>query len=50
MAKLDAIIAPKPTRYQVGICSNVLKSGKLTDEVTTLIKGIVADMSKNYEA
>ena len=29
---------------------DVLKSGKLTDEVTTLIKGVVADMSKNYEA
>jgi F-type H+-transporting ATPase subunit alpha len=29
---------------------DVLKSGKLTDEVTSLIKGVVADMSKNYEA
>ena len=29
---------------------DVLKSGKLTDEVTTVIKGVVADMSKNYEA
>jgi F-type H+-transporting ATPase subunit alpha len=29
---------------------DVLKSGKLTDEVTELIKNVVLDMSKNYEA
>ena len=29
---------------------DVLKSGKLTDKVTDAIKGVVADMSKNYVA
>ena len=29
---------------------DTLKSGKLTDEVTDLIKKVVAEMSKNYEA
>ena len=29
---------------------DVLKSGKITDEVTDLIKKVVADMSKNYKA
>ena len=29
---------------------DVLKSGKLTDKVTDTIKGVVADMSKNYVA
>ena len=27
-----------------------LKAGKLTDEVTELIKKVVLEMSKNYEA
>ena len=29
---------------------DTLKSGKLTDEVTDLIRKVVAEMSKNYEA
>jgi hypothetical protein len=29
---------------------DILKSGKLTDEVTDLIKKVVSELSKNYEA
>lgn len=36
------------TKYRKEL--DTLKSGKLTDEVTDLIKKVVAEMSKNYEA
>jgi hypothetical protein len=36
------------TKYRKEL--DTLKSGKLTDEVADLIKKVVAEMSKNYEA